>query len=87
MNAGDVASVECPCCTGELYRQVLVDAGNGQAIWARVKGTTEIESDREGHFMKCPQCSNRIALHEVPDGPSEKGLQISPNQKCDQKLP
>lgn len=87
MNAGDVAAIECPCCKGTLYKQILVDGGNGRALWMREKGTTAIQNDAHGIFMKCPQCSKRIALEETAADPSGKGFLISQHQKCDHILP
>lgn len=87
MNAGDVIAYECPCCTGVLFRTVAVDGGNGSGFWAREKGSGEIKTDAEGDFMKCPQCSKRVALERVPAEPSGLGFQVSAVQKCDRILP
>jgi len=82
MNEGDVIGVECPCCRGELYQQVLVATAPGE-VWARSTSSPKIEDDDKGRFMTCRHCQRKIRLIEVPAPASGKGLQIDPKQKCD----
>ncbi|HYY61152.1 MAG TPA: hypothetical protein VE756_07175 [Burkholderiales bacterium] len=70
----------CPCCRKILYS--LRPGENGTA-WAPTKESPGIKHDIAGPFLRCPNCSRRIAIVvslEYADEP----FFIAANQNCRQ---
>jgi len=83
----DIRNISCPCCGRTLFRQELQQRnGVGDAVWLNTPDRPPVEKDDQGHFMKCPQCSKRVAMLPDPKLPGS-GFLLSPVQKCDQTLP
>lgn len=87
MTLYDMQTVPCPCCNKVLYRLVLKQAeGGGDAVWLTTTDSPRVEDDKQGYFIKCPHCSKRVAMIEVPGIPGTS-FEVSPDQKCNQTLP
>ena len=71
-----VETAECPCCDGELYVKVAMEDG----IFRPHKTHPPIKQDKQGHFMKCPHCSKRIAL--IPAAGTQGGFDLDAHQDC-----
>jgi len=78
-----IRAVTCPCCRNFLF--ALEQAGNG-GEWKITKDSPAVQKDGEGSYMKCPNCSKRVALEKVAVGKSERWA-VAAAQKCDRVLP
>jgi DNA-directed RNA polymerase subunit RPC12/RpoP len=58
--------VPCPHCGKALFSSTSLD----DAVNAAVPESPRVESDERGYFVRCPFCSNRIAMERVR---AEKG--------------
>ena len=77
--------VTCPCCKNILYAFELDKSKTG-GKWQITKDSPAIRSDSEGNFMKCANCSKRVAIEKVSGSGIERWT-VSAAQKCDRVLP
>ncbi len=80
-----IRAVTCPCCHKILYAFELDKSKNG-GTWKITDDSPAIQSDSEGHFMKCKSCSKRVAIEKVSGSGIERWT-VSSIQKCDRVLP
>ena len=76
--------VRCPCCRKPLYTLSTL-APSGDKGWELTKDSPPVERDRDGPYVKCRQCSRRIALVRG----RAKGAfayEVAASQKCDRFL-
>ena len=77
--------VTCPCCKQILYAFAR-DASKKQETWEITNDSPAIQNDSEGHFMKCRNCSKRVAVEKTTGSGIERWT-VSAAQKCDRVLP
>ena len=79
MGIGNIKGVLCPCCKEVLYRLSLQES---DGIWVKTTDSPPIDNDKEGNFIKCAHCSNRIAVALVNGDLSGGAFEIAQDQKC-----
>jgi ssDNA-binding Zn-finger/Zn-ribbon topoisomerase 1 len=84
MTGRELKTVLCPCCDKSLFQSK--ESEKGKAVFIVTDDSPRVLFDKEGAFIKCPYCSQRIAMDKEPAHPSI-GYFVSPVQRCDQKLP
>ena len=77
--------VLCPCCKKILYAFER-DAKKKGETWTITQDSPAIQSDGEGHFMKCASCSKRVAVEKASGSGIERWT-VAAAQKCDRVLP
>lgn len=77
--------MNCPCCKKLLYALEMYKSEK-DAAWIVTKDSPTIQSDDEGHFMKCGNCSRRIAIEKASALGVERWM-IASRQNCDRILP
>jgi hypothetical protein len=77
--------VTCPCCKNILYAFER-HATKKSETWKITKDSPVIQNDSEGHFMKCGNCSKRVAIEKVTGSGIERWT-VAAIQKCDRVLP
>ncbi len=80
-----VRVVRCPCCRNPLYTLSTLSPRAAQG-WQLTKDSPQVQKDKDGPFMKCPQCSRRIAIVKGRKAEGAPEFEVVPNQKCDQIL-
>ena len=76
--------VRCPCCTKPLYTLSTLSP-SARDGWQLTGDSPPIQQDKDGPYMKCPQCLRRVALvrQKAKGAP---GFQVVAGQKCDRIL-
>ena len=59
--------VPCPRCGKTWYWAVSLEDG----VDAGSVESPRIEQDAAGHYMRCPHCSQRIAMRRLREGSAE----------------
>jgi hypothetical protein len=80
-----IRAITCPCCRQFLYA-LEMDTANKAEGWKMTADSPPVREDPDGYFMKCGQCSKRVAIEKI----SRFGVDtwaISAAQKCDSVLP
>jgi hypothetical protein len=78
-----IRAVTCPCCRNFLFALEQVSDGGE---WKITKDSPVVQKDAEGNFMKCSNCSKRVAVEKIAVAKSERWT-VSASQKCDRVLP
>ena len=77
--------VRCPCCKKPLYTLSTVTPRATQG-WRFTRDSPPVQKDKDGPFMKCRQCSRRIALVKPRAAEGAPDFEVAANQKCDRIL-
>ena len=80
-----IRAITCPCCRQILYALEMNTVPGGNA-WKMTSDSPAVQSDAEGHFMKCGRCSKRIAL-DKQERTANTDWRVSAKQSCDRVLP
>ena len=71
----------CPCCGKSLYKTEQYQDGT-RIFWTLAEGAPEVDHDNAGYYMRCPNCSRRIAFDIRGGDPSGLTFVVSPKQPC-----
>ena len=80
-----IRAITCPCCRQILYALEMNTGGGGNA-WKMTSDSPAVQSDAEGHFMKCGRCAKRIGIEKL-DRSGTSTWAVSAKQSCDRVLP
>ena len=78
-----IRAVTCPCCRNFLF--ALEQARDG-GEWKITRDSPAVQNDAEGHYMKCPNCSKRIAVEKIAATGAERWA-VAAKQDCNRVLP
>jgi len=76
--------VRCPCCSKPLYTLATLSP-SARDGWELTKDSPPVKQDNDGPYMKCAQCSRRIALVRQK-AKGAFGFRVATGQKCDRFL-
>jgi hypothetical protein len=71
----------CPCCRKTLYKSEQCLDGT-KIFWTLSEGAPVIAHDDAGYYMRCLNCSRRIAFDIRGGGPSGLTLVVASKQPC-----